>query len=136
MMMAEDILLTALKRFGHKIVERVAVERCRIKHHGKINYQAHDDNGELKVEKPEDIIQKFLDSNPRKRFPDKTWKVCHPVKYEAAIKLYELGYCISDIAKHIGCTYDTLRKTFARDKIIRPKKYRQKHKILKPEATK
>jgi hypothetical protein len=82
------------------------------------------------------IIEEFLKTNPKKRFPDKSWKVCNPEKYDAAIKLYEMGYAIADIAKHIGCTYDTLRKTFAKAKVFRPKHYRQKHKILTREALK
>lgn len=75
------------------------------------------------------IIESFLSKNPRKRFPDKSWKVCNPEKYLACIMLYEMGYSISDIAKHVGCTYDTLRKTFVRDKVFRPKQYKQVHKI-------
>ena len=78
----------------------------------------------MEVEK---IISEFLANSPKKRFPDKSWKMNHPEKYEASMKLYEMGYSISDIAKHVGCTYDTLRKTFTREKIYRPKQYRQKH---------
>jgi AraC-like DNA-binding protein len=78
----------------------------------------------------QDIIKAFIEKNPRKRFPDKTWKVCNPEKYQAAILLYNDGYSIADIARHVGCTYDTLRKTFARDEVFRPKKYKQKHKII------
>ena len=81
--------------------------------------------------KVEEIIESFLANNPRKRFPDKTWKVCNPDKYEASVRLYNEGYSIADIARHVGCTYDTLRKTFARDKVFRPKKYRQKSRVLK-----
>lgn len=77
----------------------------------------------------QNIIESFLSKNPRKRFPDKSWKVCNPEKYLACIKLYEMGYSITDIANHVGCTYDTLRKTFARDKVFRPKQYKQKSKI-------
>jgi len=31
------------------------------------------------------IIQEFLKTNPRKRFPDKSWKVCNPEKYQSVI---------------------------------------------------
>jgi hypothetical protein len=79
----------------------------------------------------QNTIDTFLLKNPRKRFPDKSWKMCNPEKFKASVELYKMGYCIADIAKHVGCTYDTLRKTFAREKIYKPSQYRQKHRILK-----
>jgi hypothetical protein len=77
------------------------------------------------------IVEEFLKTNPRKRFPDKRWKHTNPEKYEAAVKLYNMGYSIPDIAKHIGCKYDVLRKTMLRDKIITSRKYKKATEALK-----
>ena len=76
-----------------------------------------------------DIIDSFLATNPKKRTIDKRWKHTHPEHYDAAIKLYNMGYSIQDIARHVGCKYDVLRKTFVRNKVFRPKQYVQKHKV-------
>lgn len=78
--------------------------------------------------KSEEIVQSFLLNNPRKRTVDRRWKHSHPEHYEAAVRLYNMGYSIQDIAKHVGCKYDVLRKTLARDKVFRPRQYKQKHK--------
>lgn len=75
------------------------------------------------------IIESFIANNPKKRTIDRRWKHTHPEHYEAAVKLYNMGYSIQDIAKHVDCKYDVLRKTFVKDKVFRPKKYVQKHKV-------
>jgi uncharacterized protein YjcR len=72
-----------------------------------------------------DIINSFLEKKPKKRTIDKRWKHLNPEKYEAAKKLYDMGYRPQDIAEHVGCKYDVLRKTFVRDGIIVPKKYKK-----------
>ena len=58
----------------------------------------------------ENIIQTFLSKNPRKRFPDKTWKICNPEKYLAAVKLYGMGYSISDIANTLDALTTLLER--------------------------
>jgi len=76
----------------------------------------------------QNIIEDFLSKNYKKRTIDKRWKHTNPEKYEAAVKLYDMGYSIPDIANHIGCKYDVLRKTMLRDKVITARKYKTKYR--------
>lgn len=74
--------------------------------------------------KAEDIVKAYLVGETKKRQDSSYWKVNNPEQYQAGLKLYEMGYSVASIAKHIGCTYDTFRKTLVRDGKIVPRKYR------------
>lgn len=73
--------------------------------------------------KPFEAIEEYLKSRPQKNVEGLAWKTHHPDKYQEAISLYKQGMNLTDIAFKVGCNYDTLRNTFMRDNIHKPKRY-------------
>lgn len=79
--------------------------------------------------KAEDIVTAYLNGETRKRQDRSYWKENNSEQYQAGLKLYDMGYSVASIAKHIGCTYDTFRKTLIRDGKIVPRKYRTRNDL-------